>query len=739
MKQLYFFILILIAFGGLPLHAQQAVLKDEKAMQLLNLIGEDSLAQALEGIHLFDVKQFKSDTLVKRISHWLDEKWKDLDFKPRTNLGLSNYFFSNAIPSDSAATEGELFTGIDISSGLNLFGIPIQALGNVTLRNGRYDGQFSDFAIRFDQQSFLKKLKNRQIPSLSWNTLQNPDDYKVLSGVEKKAILQELRYALYKKVMDNPRYRKTKDSLFLALDSLKQQIGQDSSLQSLAARIDTTQQKLQAKIDLLQKLEQKFLDVWAYKSQYQDSLLHQAKNKLQAQRQRLDNWANPKSWQADSVFSNLKIGEKTLIALEDLAIGQFSTSGSDFTLFQMPLQGVQIKMSTHKWYGELASGRQRLQFGFAPSYGRLLFNPSGKKYFNYAALGVGSKEKTHLQLALCEATERNRPNDSIPILNKQNLVWEILGQLSITSNWSLKFSTAFADLELGGNELTSTGNIAFSAAKSAAKFQVAYHAPQSNDHIAIGYFYTGAEFVTLGNPFLRSNWEGISIDGNTSLFHKRIQLKGNAKYGTIQDPNLVNGNSKELQFFGQLNWRINGKSNISLQVLPNRFVQSGYAQEKIEGSQALYQLQWNQVNKLGKSKNQLLSMIGLSNYQFNYQLIDSINTSTSLYGTLQQSLILGSGDGFTSSFTSSTQTLARLDDWLLQFDFTKRSKLFSMKIGLQALQQHWYDSSKMGINLGLQLHGNTKYNFGLNFIYRRPIQGNEKEQVIGNCSFYTTF
>lgn len=739
--QLGFFLsLLLVAFSILLSFAQQAPFKDAQAAQIINLIGEDSLVFELKQLNLFDPKQFKSDTLVRKISRWLDDQKEEWAFKTQTQIGLSNYFFSNATPTDSLVRAGQLFTGIDFTSSVSLLGIPVQALGNVTLHNGKLDGQFSDFALQFDQTTFLKKLKQRHLSKLSWNSLQNNHAQDFLDEGEKKALLQELRYSFYKKVMDNPAFRRTKDSLFQQLDTLNQKIRQDSSiLLTKAAEFKALRTRYQEKLDLLLKVERKFLQVWEYKSQYRDSILQKAKTKLQAQKERLENWANPQSWQADSIFSRLSIGEKALIALEDLSLGQFSIQGSDFTLFQMPLQGGQIKFSTPHWFGEVASGRQRLQFGFAPSYGRLLFNPSGKKYFNYAAVGVGSREKTYLQLALCEATERNRSSDSIPILNKQNLVWEMTGQLSLSQTWALSFSSALSDLAYGNNEGFSGNTTGVSAAKSASKFQLIYQSPRSNSRIALGYFYTGAQFITLGNPFLRSNWKGLSIEGNTGLFNQRLQIKGSAKLGSIQDSNAANGKSKELQFFGQVHWRMSAKSQLVFQMLPNRFVQSGYAQEKIEGSQTLYQLQWHHQSTLGKSKQQLLTTLGLSNYQFNYQLIDSINTRASMYGTMQQSLVLNSKNSLTASFSTSTQNLNQLDDWLTQLDFNRLGKSVGLKLGLQALHQHWYKSSKWGINLGIKLPTNPKYNVSMNLIYRRPFKGNEPEQIIGNCSFSTLF
>lgn len=738
-KRSFFLSLLLVAFSTLLSFAQQTPLQDAQAAQIVNLIGEDSLAFDLKQLHLFDPKQFKSDTLVQKINRWLGDQKGDGKLKMRTHLGVSNYYFSNATPEDSLVRAGQLFTGIDFNASFNILGIPIQGLGNATLRNGRLDGQFSDFALQFDQTAFLKKLKQRRLPKLSWNTLQHSQSPQFLGEAEKKALLQELRYTFYKKIMDNPAFRRAKDSLFQQLDTLEQKILQDSSiLFTHAAEIKALREKYQEKLDLLLKVERKFLEVWAYKSQYRDSILQQAKNKLQAQRDRLDDWANPQRWQADSIFSRLSMGEKALIAIEDLSLGQFSIQGSDFTLFQTPLQGGQIKFSTPHWFGEVASGRQRLQLGFAPSYGRLLFNPAGKKYFNYAAIGVGNRDKTYLQLALCEATQRNRPNDSIPILNKQNLVWEMTGQLSLSPTWALSFSSALADLAFGNNE-GFANTTAISAAKSASKFQLVYQSPYSNHRIAVGYFYTGAEFITLGNPFLRSNWKGLNIEGSTGLFNRRLQIRGSAKLGNVGDRNTANGKSKELQFFGQIHWRMSAKSQLVFQMLPNRFVQSGYAQEKIEGSQTLYQLQWHHQSTLGKSKQLLLTTLGLSNYQFNYQLIDSINTRSSIYGTIQQSLVFNSENSLVASFSTSTQQLNQLDDWLTQVDFNRMGKGVGLKLGLQAIHQHWYKSSKWGINLGLKLPANTKYTVSMNLIYRRPFQGNEPDQIIGNCSFSTLF
>lgn len=739
--QLRFFLsLLLVAFCTLLLYAQHTPHSDAQSSPILNLIGEDSLALKLKALNLFDAKQFKSDTLVQKINRWLDDHQEEWVSKAQTSLGLSNYFFSNATPEDSLIATGQLFTGIDLSTGLNLFGIPVQALGNATLRNGLLDPQFSDFALQFDQNAFLKNLKQRHLPKLSWNSLQNNNPQGLLDGPEKKALLQELRYTFYKKVMDNPAFRRTKDSLFQQLDTLNQKIKQDSSiLLTRAAEVNALRARYQEKLDLLLNVERKFLEVWDYKSQYWDSILQQAKTKLQAQRERLDDWANPQRWQTDSLLSKLTLAEKAFVALEDLSLGQFSIQGSDFTLFQMPLQGGQLKLNTQHWFAQVASGRQRLQFGFAPSYGRLLFNPAGKKYFNYVSIGSGNKEKTFLQLALCEASERNRPTDSIPVLNKQNLVWEMSGQFSLSQHWALSFTTALADLALGSNEGFANNTTSLSVAKSASKFQVVYQRPQSNSRIALGYFYTGAEFITLGNPFLRSNWKGLSIEGNTALFNQRLQIKGNAKLGSVQDTNAANGKSNELQFFGQIHWRMSPKSQLVFQMLPNRFVQSGYAQEKIEGSQTLYQLQWHRQGTLGKSNRQWLSSIGLSNYQFNYQLIDSINTRASIYGTIQQSLVLSSKNSFTASFSTSTQSINQLDDWLTQLDFNRMGKKLGLKIGLQALRQHWYQSGKWGINLGAKLPASPKYSLSMNLIYRRPFKGSEPEQIIGNCSFSTFF
>jgi hypothetical protein len=703
--------------------------QDLKSMTL-TLIGKDSLINAIVESDFIDKSFFSKDTFIQKLEYMLKNSLPTKTPKPTFTLGWDGYYFSGNQSYDSVfQNNNELYSSLSLSSNANIAGLPVQIFGQATFHNLQIDRQLSDFSISFDQTSFLRKLRDKHRPSINLNNFSgvgHGDDLsRYLNQEEKKAMINEIKHRLYKAVLDHPEYLKKKAALRERLDSTQQKIQEANLLDSL-----------QKKYQLLNQLEQGYRDSWDYKCVDNDRFLSTGRSKLKALEQFNENWSDPKSWMKDSVLNEVGAAQKLLIYTRNLDIGQFSVRGSDFTLFQMPLQGIHAEHEGKNWFIEIAQGRQRFQQGFAPSYSRLLFNPNPNKTFSYIKAGVGDQERDYFYISMLRSTVSNRHLDSLTFLQGTNLVWELSGKIHLNQFVGLEVSGATADVNSAANEVNPNTNTAL--AQTAFKANLVFTSPKQGNRLGLGYFFTGPSFFSYGNPFLFNNWRGLNAESRLALFKRKLMLNGSLKYGRVIDEAAQGGKYYELQFFGQMTAKLTRNSTLSLSFLPNFFEQSNHETQSLKGAQSIYQMLYTQFSSLGKKGDQLITSLSLSNYRFNYQLLDTLDTEAGVYAFCQEAIMWSNGNTLTGSINFSKR-LEWFEDWLSQVEFSKQFPNCSLKGGVQALQQFGYKDHQWGVSLGMNTMAKTKVNIGFNLIYRRSFKGSDPDQILGNFTTNYTF
>lgn len=703
--------------------------QDSKSMAL-SLIDKDSVIHALTEADFIDKSLFTKDTFIQKLEHMLKHSISIKKPQPSFTLGWDGYYFSGSSTFDSVFQKDKaLFSSLSISSDVNVLGIPVQLFGQATLHGLTIDKQLSDFSISFDQNALLKKLKEKHRPSIHLNNFSGTGQIDNLSRYmnpdERKALINEVKHRLYKAALDHPEYLKKKAALKHKLDStqhsFKGAIGLDS---------------LQQQYKLFNQIEKGYLDSWNYKCVYNDHFLKAACSKLKALEQFNENWSDPKNWMTDSLLQGMSAIDKFLIYTRNLDIGQFSVAGSDFTLFQMPLQGIHAEHEGKNWFSEIAQGRQRFQQGFAPSYGRLLFSPSPNKTFSYIKAGVGDLNRDYLYVALLRSSVSKRHADSLSLLQASNLVWELGGKINLNQYIGLEIESALAEVITAANEGNSRSSTAIDQA--AFKANLVFSSPKKGTRLGLGYFYTGPSFISYGNPFLFNNWRGLNADARLSLLKKKLLLNGSLKYGRVIDEAVQGGKYYELQFFGQITARFTANSTLALSFLPNLFKQSNYETQNLGGSQNIYQALYTQASSLGKKGDQLVTSLSLSNYRFNYQLLDTLDTDAGLYASCQEAIVWSNGNTLTGSINFSKR-LNWFEDWLGQIEFSRQFQQWNARGGIQALQQFGFQDQQWGVSAGIQAKTKMKINLGFNLIYRKAFKGNVADQVLGNFSTNYTF
>lgn len=705
---------------------------------IFSMVEGDSLINSLVYASEIDKSLFQKDTFIQKLRLMLTSSNRlVLKIKPSFELGWDGYYITgNGIQNGNLNTENELFSRTSVATNSEILGLPIRFYGQITMRNQIVDRQLSDFSVTFDQHTFLQSLHQRlHFPKDKLGTSTDfPQllDSKLLRNEEKAAIINEVKHRMLKAVLDHPLYLKKKNLIQGKLDSLTVL----DSLKKVEILADSLRRKYGEELKLMNNIEEGYRQTWDYKSLYNDHHLVSARAKLNAIIKRNETWSDPRAWMKDTLLNHLKPIEKALVFAKNIDLGQFNVKGSDFTLFQMPLQGVHTKIEGANWFAEVAQGRQRFQQGFAPSYGSLFFNPRPNKHFTYLKAGFGQIDGGYVYVALLRASQQTTGLDSLSYLRKSNIVWEVSGKMKIYKNTGIELTGALSKLYNGLIE--QENSTPFSSANGAVKANLVFGSSKKGNKLGVGYFFTGPSFVSFGNTFLHNNWSGLNVDARLSLLHKRLFLNGSLKYGAVADQKIQGGKYHAFQFFGQAVAKISNTGTLSLSCLPNVFTQSNQVQD-LRSAQNMYQFQFTQLTKLGESDHQLSTSVGISNYRFNYQLLDTLNTNQVIYGTVQETFISSSSNTLSGLLTFANRDHIWFRDWLSTLEFGRQLPNIHLKSGLQALSQSGYKSAKWGVSLGLQTKSKSRFSFSATCIYRKPFFGKEADQMLGNISTHYIF
>lgn len=718
LKFLLSFILCYCCTIGLQAQQLDSLFEEEASiMEFLraeNLLPTIDMGQVpmLEGLYKSHKKIALREALRKKISG------------PKVQLSSDNYFFSG----DTTYLQNlssKFYNNIGLSSSVNVGNIPITLNGNAILVNGKLDTKLSSLGIQFNAQQYLENIKDKysdltrieDLFDLNKNPLQLPE-------TDINALKETVKYTLYQQILANPKYRAYKDQLYRQVDSLKQDM-KDTLLQDTAIYHETME-----KWEKIQEVETRYRTLWEEKSKMPYDKLKTIKSKIEGLREELEASSDP------SKLKNKLLDETKGKALERLGlltkhlnIGLFSLDEDDLTVRYLTLNGARYAYEDKQFFGEIAYGNQSLTTSFLPSLGALALDRyyGRRVFFAKAGVKAAKTDQNSMQFSFLKVDDRNNPEDSLFVFPKKNIVLGWSGQTSLAKQLSLKASAALSDTDFG-NGVDLDDDFRLNEDKLAFTVESIYEAENGIWSLGLGYFYNGASFVSLANPYLLTNKQGVSLNTRLALFKDKLLLRLKSNFGTnIQEGAFVKFD--EFQVLGELTYRLGNQSSISASFMPNVFLQSS-GQQAVRANNTIYTIQGNFFNNLPES--QLLTIVQLTNLRTDFEVVDSVQISAVSYLYLQEMWLLPGERALNLTGMLGTEKFKTINNLLFQLDYKFPIKKLSLNIGSQVLQQAFSSDWQYGFLGRISYPFSGSNAFGLNVIYRNKF----KQKEAGNNAYF---
>lgn len=626
---------------------------------------------------------------------------------------------------DSTLILGEegWFTNIGLNTNIQIAGLPIQANASTVLKDGHLQRGFSTASISFDAQAYKQQLIEKYLPKKTPQQLL--EDVKgTLSLSEYETLQTEVVYEFYRKVVTHPEFIALKRQVLSELDSLRQPI--DSTVQVFQ---DTLQTGVDSVASQLKKIEEKYNYYWELKQKaaaYTD--IKAIRKKVTTLKEQWLKDLDPRE-QLKQVLQNQALSqkEKLLAMTNGLDVGQFVLDQSDLTINQMSVAGIRYRYQKDKYFGEVAFGKQYQKAIYNPLFAIPTINPLSGRNFWLINGGIETTSQG-LSLTALYTNEQNQP-DSILTFPKHNVVLAAEAFQEIKTGWQLEASVAISEYSIGQNNLFTEGNHTQQSDKIATELLIVKEGATSS--LGLGYFYTGHQFLTLGNPFLLVGRQGLSTRLETGWWEDRVTLSVEGKYGWALHTTEGLGNFTEWQMKGELSAKIGETGTISGQFIPNTFYQKG-ADESIETSSNIFAIQGFFVHSLSNN-NRLVSGLSITNLRTDYTLGDSLRNDGRLYLYGRESLNIANGKNLNLTYRIGGKNIVAIDDYLLQLDGDFSIKKLRLKTGGQFLQTPFLDHWQWGLiqQLSMPLSRFGALDGRVNY---QKVIGQSGHQFIGNLS-----
>lgn len=711
--------------------------QDNTDLESLNL-SPDCISYLKEQLLLPQLEKWDNNSLSN-----IDEQLKNLEKKeslrkiiPTVELNGYNAFFQ--VDSSLVNNENDfpaVYSSLQLTARNEIGIVPIGLTGQLVALDGKINLDLSNISISFDQDQFLQNLKQKHFALKRPENLLDACDLNReklnFSEEELNAIIEESQFLAYQKIVSSDAFVEHQLALQSKLDSIQNNISSEIEM------VDTTYIKeLTTAIQLVQEVESAYEQAWKIKGYRTDALWNSIHSKLQSYSDKLENLD-----QVDSLRNNLvwnkqvTKAEKYLMNVKQFRLGRFHLHESEFTAQYQLLNGLKYGYESENIFGTIAYGKQ---ISPSPLFYNLGFQPSTNRQFLLASVGVGKLQGNHSSFSYLQVGEKGSLTDTIVIFPKQNRVFAWKGQVRLSDQIEAISEIALSDNILGNiqgiiPENQSTPLIP----KSSSKLELGFNPRKTNFQFGLGYFYSGARFKTLGNPFLLTNRQGVHLNAKGNILKNRINLNAQFKYGQSIDENFVD-EFKDIQFFGEVRFKLSKQNMLTFSVMPNIFRQGLPETQGVQNENTIYTLQGNFYKQI--KNTQAITTLNITNLRSNFQFVDSIQLDNSIYIFLNESIFLSEKQSINASLMIGKERSLSgpLEDLLSQLDYKFRTQKMNFSTGLQLIQDRFYEGLQFGIVNSIQfsIWDNSFFQFYLNYRnHLKQPQFLNPSQLTANLSF----
>lgn len=644
---------------------------------------------------------------------------KDVPMKSKTQLSIDQYYLQHDTLFSGASSPWT--TQLSLQQEMSVAGLPFTLSGNGILSDRQLDRRRSGVSFNFDAQKLIIQHKQAYQQQLAIPKLwAGTDNLLDLSEEEQNILQNEVRFQFYQYLITHPSFSQTKIAL-------------DSTIHSLHSIQDSIPLKdLQIQLVQLQQIEQQYRQHWDEKSNYLQTHVNTLQQKTTAFLQQLKKYDDPQYLKQQLLKrSDLSIKDKLFILTRRFDLGRFHLSSRKIAVKHLVLNGLHYQIEQQRWFAGVAWGRQSFTTNFLPNFNRSFFDRFSNNQALYLKAGIGTETSNHLQVNILHMKEGGERSDSIYLYPKRNVVFTLAGQQQVGQDWHLVSELAFADHDLVGTNLEGPDG-ATDPLRMAGEISLAYRPSQQPYSLAFGAFYTGPRFISLGNPFLLTNRQGVLLKLGSQV-SKKLQLDLDIKYGqSIGTDNLFEGELSDLQIVGGLQWQLNKNVNVSLKIAPNTFKQSGAGEFNVSNNNSLYHLQTSLKSNV--LSHELQSIIGFTNYRSNFSFYDTTALDQFNYLYLQESLSLSDNQSLNITVTlgSTNPFKDDLTEVFSQVGYGHQKNNIHISLGGQFLQDRFEAAWRYGISSQLQWRISRQFTFGLDINYQTPISGTAKDYILGH-------
>ena len=731
----------------------------------------DSVSLNINGLSEVENRLEKEKGISRRIS-------------PEISIALNNFVASKDTNLYSNIDK-LVYSNLQIGTRISLGDIPFSLGGNLVWLDGAYNANLSTFIFSFDEKQFLNnlKIKHYSVPKTEdfFNPTRNILD---LTEQELEEIEKRKRFLYYQQVISHPKFRAHKSELENKTDSLiidlQKNIGVDTLIRegnswkytidsvinsnqnhfntdpldfaemglqdradsaflnnNLNVDIDTALlYKYEESLDLLYEVEDNYKKAWRERSRQDYRTWRQIEEKTKTFDEKLKQIENPKNLKERLLNENrLSPFQKILMNTKGLELGQYSLHDSELTARYLNLTGINYEYTGSSVFGQVAYGNQVLPSLF---FFQSDLNHKNQRRYLFLKGGIGKETANYTQISYLQVNEKDLSGDSTFVFPKQNRVVAWKGQLAFEEQLGLTSEFAFSDLDFGNQSAIDFGNQSgWNSQKMAIATKFSFKPKSNKLKIGTGYFYTGPQYSSLGNPFLLTNRQGVSLEAKGDLFNRRIILNGTAKYGKSIDESLFNA-FKDFQFLGEATFRFGKRNSLKASVMPNVYNQNIYDNQEVRSQNVIYSVQGTFVKKI--KRTQAITVFNMTNLRTNFQILDSTQINNSVYLYLQEMVILTERQSlnFTGMLGTENGFSTNFSDVLFQTDYSIAFDRLSLTAGIQYIKDQYTKKPQYGFINSLNFKPFPNSTLSLFWNYRNTFEQYNlfnPSQLTANLSF----
>lgn len=607
-----------------------------------------------------------------------------------------------------------LYTLGHLSQGFDIYGLPFTGQGTGVFYNEQYQKSYSSYSVNFDMETYLANLRKKAKAALINKKVGDkvPDYSDSLAAYE--SLREKLQSPSYQaeEIAVKTQFHKDEDSLKKHPDS------------------DTTElHTLRNDMHLYEQMEKRYQQLFFIKKNYNSlEKSDSAEKRYEQEEKQLDNPGGiEKVLQENHQLSQY---EHFLMGVQKFSIGQCGEEMTEFTFHSFMMKGIDVGYKTNTISGEIGYGKEMavvdpfLLTGIAvPNYNRTV---------EFTRIGEGPENGSDFYATIIKIADPGGNNS----INETNWVFDLTKQIALGKYLNIQGELAKSSFTyVPGNYTidpplyapTSSNTLAYALR---AKGVI----PDSKTILKAEVSQTGADFVTLGNPYLVTGATKYEMDISQPIDKKlNIEVEG---AHIIEAPTVSDGAKQNDNWIAfTIQYKPVSFINAEFKYAPSQFQQ--------ESGPVYANSTTNNINQVSLITNVFLKIFGreattsifAGNFQYNnsassQMLTQNLNLT---YYMINELWMIGSTQGINLSIDESRNNwTGGLSQFMGQGTFNWNvKKALSVGLGPQWIEQPGVIPNEAGITGSLGSSIQKWGKISVQYTYRNTI-----EEPLGKSSQY---